>query len=76
MIKAYYDVWQQLVMLATPTDPDNEFAKIIPTDDLDVCFLEYPDGSTGTVIFRNGEWRFTDGPPPYDHATATGMYDR
>jgi hypothetical protein len=67
------DRWLALCILAAPTYPDNEYAKIQVIDE-DMVVLIYPDGSEGTVLWRDGEWRFRV--THTDHATMTGMYDR
>ncbi len=74
MERSFYDAWHGLVLLATPTSPDCEYAKIEPTDDPHRCTLIWPDGSSAGVRFRDGRWEFAKGPCS-DAATASGMYD-
>jgi hypothetical protein len=62
-----------LTELAAPIDPDTEYATIKIIDE-DTVVVTYPDGSDGTLLWRDGEWRFPQ--THTDHATMTGMYDR
>jgi len=35
----------------------------------------YTDGTNATIVWKDTGWRFACNSPPYDAATATGMYD-
>ena len=69
------DVWGKLWDLATD-GPDEPATISVDPEDSGRVLLTWPDGSKGAWYWYDGDWRPSEGPPPYDAATATGMYDR
>jgi hypothetical protein len=60
MTRERYDCWQQLVAACRPTEPDTEWATIIPTEDDGVVIVRYPDGSECEMIWHDGQWMTND----------------
>lgn len=64
-------------LLHFANDSDVDYVRFDYAEDgtIECMEITYKSGETAVIVRKSNDWGFADGGPPYDAATATGMYD-